>query len=88
MTVICTFADHVQQLSFSFARVVLVMASPGHKDPKQASHVQELRKRLNQCWELDVDWKLYPSILKEICRLILHANNYLFSKNKCRTIIM
>ena len=52
------------------------MASPGHKDPKQASHVQKLRKRLNQCCELDVDWKLYPSILKEVCRLILRTSSY------------
>ena len=45
---------------------MLNMASPGIIDTKQASNVQELRKRLDKCWALDIDWKLYPEFLKEV----------------------
>ena len=31
------------------------MASPGTKDFKQASHMQELKKRLDKCWDIDID---------------------------------
>ena len=29
----------------------------------------ELKKRLEKCWELDLDWALYPAFLKEVSLL-------------------
>ena len=36
------------------------MASPG------GERVRDTRKRLGSCWELDMAWERYPSILREV----------------------
>ena len=28
--------------------------------------VKETRKRLEKCWDIDIDWSLYPGALKEV----------------------
>lgn len=28
---------------------------------------KDTRQRLEKCWEVDVNWNLYPSHLKEVC---------------------
>jgi len=37
--------------------------------PKRLSEIDILlilKKRLEKCWELDIDWSLYPSFLKKV----------------------
>ncbi len=29
--------------------------------------LKETRQRLEKCWEVDINWSLYPSSLKEVC---------------------
>ena len=41
--------------------------SPHPGDSKQLSAAMQLSPRLKSCWELDIDWKLIPNKLNEVC---------------------
>ena len=40
------------------------LASPGRSDSK--SKLWELKQRLERCWELSVDWSLYPDHVTKV----------------------
>jgi hypothetical protein len=29
--------------------------------------LKETRQRLEKCWQIDINWSLYPATLKEVC---------------------
>ena len=48
------------------------MNSPGSS--KQRMAAIQLSGRLQHCWSLDVDWGLYPAVLREVIRLQVIAS--------------
>ena len=47
------------------------MASPAVNDSKQVAMVQQLSRRLQQCWDVDLNRELFPSRLKEVSDIVL-----------------
>lgn len=44
--------------------------TPRRNLAEQAKHV-ETRKRLEKCWAEDIDWNLYPEVLKSVSSIAI-----------------
>ena len=36
-----------------------------------------LKKWLEKCWDLDIDWTLYPSFLQKVCFVFIYSVSYI-----------
>lgn len=59
----------LQLLSYSSS---FIMATPKRFDFDNRS--KEMKKRLEKCWDTEIDWKLYPEYIERVfCTIVLFS---------------
>ena len=59
--------------------IMASISSPQPSDKQKAAALQ-LSSRLKSCWELDIDWTLFPTALTEV-NTTMHNHVYLLYKH-------
>ena len=60
-----TLIEHAQQNGVNtFPKMAAIASSPGSDKHKMAAF--QLSGRLQQCWTVDINWDLYPAMIKEV----------------------